>query len=237
MLTALIIGNTDGVGLALTRLLLADNFRVIGISRRASTLAAVENYAHYVLDVGAAEFRQSLRTLVDSLKDLDFCIYCAGIGEPLTPEGPNSQLPMFHVNLLGAVASAEVVVARFIAEGRGHFIGLSSQGDVLIDPRGAGYAASKAALTTYLEGLGLVCHELGVAVTNIRFGFVDTKMAKADVRPFMLSATAAAHHVRRCMQHKPIRSTFPRRLVPLLWLLRIRVAIVRCWRGCRLLRA
>ena len=49
---ALVIGNTDGIGLALTRRLLADGWAVTGLSRRP---AAVEHdrYVHVAADVTA----------------------------------------------------------------------------------------------------------------------------------------------------------------------------------------
>ena len=47
---AVIIGNTDGIGLALTRQLLDRGFEITGISRRPSTLVH-EAYRHCVIDV------------------------------------------------------------------------------------------------------------------------------------------------------------------------------------------
>jgi len=45
------------------------------------------------------------------------------------------------------------------------------------------YNASKAALSSYVEGLSLALRGTGVALTNVRLGFVDTKMAKASAKP------------------------------------------------------
>ena len=46
--------------------------------------------------------------------------------------------------------------------------------------------ASKAGFTNYLDGLAIALKPRGVHVTDVRFGFVDTKMAKGDVKPFMM---------------------------------------------------
>jgi short-subunit dehydrogenase len=227
MQTALIVGSTDGIGLALTELLLMDGFRVIGVSRRESPQQTRPNYEHHVADVGLDSYADTLREIVRTLTDLSVCVYCAGIGEMLDVAALQNQMKMFRVNLLGAVTTAEVVLPKFVAEKQGHFMGLSSQGDTLLDPAGAGYAASKAALSTYLEGLAFICRVRGVAVTNVRLGFVDTKMAKSAARPFMVSAQTAAQHVRHCMRTKPLRSTFPRRLAPLLWLVKLRLILAR----------
>ena len=55
-----------------------------------------------------------------------------------------------------------------------------------------GYAASKAGLTSYLLGLRGALRPHGVRVTIVRFGFVDTKMAKSPVKPLLLSVERAA---------------------------------------------
>ena len=55
----------------------------------------------------------------------------------------------------------------------------------------------------------------GVHVTNLRFGFVDTKMAKGDVKPFMMSVEKAVDHLELCINKKPIRYTAPKIAIPL----------------------
>jgi hypothetical protein len=57
-------------------------------------------------------------------------------------------------------------------------------------------------------------------VTNIRFGFVDTKMAKANVRPFLVTAENAASIVVRALKTRPIRFTYPLRMAMLVSILR-----------------
>jgi NAD(P)-dependent dehydrogenase (short-subunit alcohol dehydrogenase family) len=52
--------------------------------------------------------------------------------------------------------------------------------------------ASKAGISRYWEGLALALSGKTIKLTNVRFGFVDTKMAKAKRKPFMLTAGKAA---------------------------------------------
>ena len=68
--------------------------------------------------------------------------------------------------------------------------------------------------------LALALKSKGVAVTNVRFGFVDTKMAKGDVKPFMISVDRATQHLLRCMKKKPIRYTAPKIVRHMIWLRR-----------------
>ena len=56
----------------------------------------------------------------------------------------------------------------------------------------------------------------GVQVTNVRFGFVDTKMAKGDVKPLMMSVEKAVDHVEYCILRKPVCYTAPKVAIPLI---------------------
>jgi NAD(P)-dependent dehydrogenase (short-subunit alcohol dehydrogenase family) len=216
MPTALLIGNSDGIGLALTELLLGEGWRVVGLSRSASRVQ-VAGYVHHVVDVRESAYPARLSAAL-AAEMPDVCVYCAAIGEFLDIETLATDRAVFETNLMGLVATAQVVVPAMVGRGRGHFVGLSSQGDAFADPRAPSYSASKAAFTVYLEGLAPACRARGVYVTNVRFGFVDTKMAKAPVRPFMMSTTCAAQRVRRCLDRKPVRDTYPKRMALLLWL-------------------
>jgi len=225
---ALIIGSSDGIGLALTRLLLDGGWQVTGISRSSSPLRSPA-YEHCVEDVCEPGYAERLAGVVARQPQLDLCVYCAGIGELLDVETMRGERRVFETNLLGAVATLELVLPSMIRAGRGHFIGLSSQADCLIDARAPSYAASKAGFTSYLEGLALACRPHGVYVTNVRLGFVDTKMAKADLRPFLVSPEVAARRIQRCIVRRPIRDTFPKRMALLLWWLRLGTTLRRWW--------
>jgi len=224
---ALVVGNTDGVGLALTRRLLADGWTVAGVSRRPSPLGTPPGYRHAVADVATAEYAVALRELLASAGSFDVCVYCAGTGELLDLDNLAGEARVFSVNLLGAATTAEIVLPSMIAARRGHFVALSSIGD-RVSPAAPSYAASKAGLSSYLEGLALPLRARGVSITNVRLGFVDTKMARSKVRPFMMTAERAVDVVTHCLRRRPARFTYPRRMAALVWLSNLAVA-VRLW--------
>ena len=202
----------------MARRLLGRDWTVIGVARRESEITH-ERYRHVIADVRAAEYRA---TLVDALGTAapDVCIYMAGIGKELDLRDLSAEADVFTTNLVGAVVTGEVVIPRMLEARGGHFVGLSSQADAMTDGSAPSYAASKAGLSSYLEGLARACRPHGVAVTNIRFGFVDTAMSSGSLRPFMISADRASALVERCLERRPIRFTYPWRMAALLWLLR-----------------
>jgi NAD(P)-dependent dehydrogenase (short-subunit alcohol dehydrogenase family) len=208
MRRALVIGNSDGIGLAVTRALLRQDYAVIGISRRASPVAH-DRYQHVVQDVTEPAYRDLLADIVARHPDLDVCIYCAGIGGRFDLEDLGRDVRVFQVNLMAAVVTTELVLGHMVRRDAGHFIGLSSIADVLTSAEAPSYCASKAALSHYWEGLGLALASRKVKLTNVRFGFVDTKMARAPVRPFMMSAERAAAVILDAIARPRIRITRP----------------------------
>jgi hypothetical protein len=61
-----------------------------------------------------------------------------------------------------------------------------------------------------LLGLRIALRPHGVAVTTVRFGFVDTKMAKGAIRPMMIPVAEAVDVVMRCIRRRPAVVSYPR---------------------------
>ena len=225
--TALLVGNSDGIGLATTKRLLASGWGIIGISRSDSLIAATSSYQHIMCDVSDPTYPAVVDVVVrDDAPDL--CIYFVGIGEFFDPLNMTKESKVIDVNLTGMVRTAAAVLPGMIQRGQGHFIGISSFADELTSPEAPSYFASKAGFSSYLRGLAAAVRPKGVFVTNIRFGFVDTKMAKGDFRPFMMSVEKAVDHLEHCIKSKPVRYSAPRIAVPFIkglkWIMRLRGA-------------
>jgi short-subunit dehydrogenase len=222
--TALIIGNSDGIGLATTKALLKRGRQVVGISRSKSSIKDPA-YEHIVAEVQDDEYPVIVKSILEKGGRVDLCVYCAGIGEMLDLSDMGGEAEIFDVNLLGMVKTVSLVIPWMVKRGKGHFIGLSSVADEMLSPQAPSYHASKAGFSHYLESLGLALRSKGVHITNVRFGFVDTKMAQGDVKPFMMGVERAAQHVLTCIEKKPIRHTAPWAAIPLVkfrsWMLRL----------------
>ncbi len=213
MQRALMIGNSDGIGLAATRRLLTADWNIIGISRSESPLNNPQ-YRHLVSDVGDCNYREILDELLLEYS-FELCIYFAGIGKLLDLEDMRDEPRIVDVNLTGMVKTAAAVIPGMVDKGKGHFIGISSLADDFLSAQAPSYHASKAGFSNYLGGLALALKPRGVFVTNVRFGFVDTKMAKGDVKPLMMSVEKAVDHLQTCIEKKPARYTAPRIAIPL----------------------
>jgi len=211
---ALIIGNSDGIGLSITKELLKREWEAIGISRSKSP---IENplYEHVVSEVQEDNYLEKLKSILQNDQPIDLCIYCTGIGELLDITNMERDILVFEVNLIGMVKTVSCVIPMMVKRGKGHFIGLSSVADEMVSSEAPSYHASKAGLSHYLEGLALALKHTGVNITNMRYGFIDTKMAKGDVKPFMMTVEEATLHLLSCIEKKPIRYTAPKIVIPL----------------------
>lgn len=211
---ALIIGNTDGIGLSITKELLKRGWEIVGISKSKTPIEDTA-YKHIVMDVQEYKYLETLKKILHDGKPIDLCIYCAGVGELLDIRNMEKDIIIFEINLIGLVKTVSHVIPMMVKMGKGHFIGLSSVADTMLSSEAPSYHASKAGLSNYLEGLALALKPMGVNVTNVRFGFVDTKMAKGDAKPFMMTVEDATQHLLSCIDKKPIRYTVPKIVIPL----------------------
>ena len=207
------VGNSDGIGLATTKRLLAAGWNIIGISRSESLITDT-NYHHQVADVSTITYSDLINELVLQYQ-FDLCIYFVGIGELLNPLDMGCEARIIDVNLTGMVKTAAAVIPKMVQRGQGHFIGISSFADELVSAQAPSYHASKAGFSNYLKGLALALNPKGVHITNIRFGFVDTKMAKGDIKPFMMAVEKAVDHLISCIRKKPVCYTAPKIAIPL----------------------
>ena len=213
MQQALMIGNSDGIGQAATKRLLTAEWNIIGISRSESSIRD-PHYHHRIADVGDIKYSELLDELLLECS-FDLCIYFAGIGKLLDLKNMRDESRIIDVNLTGMVRTAAAIIPKMVEAGKGHFIGISSVADDLLSAEAPSYHASKAGFSNYLGGLALALKTKGVFVTNVRFGFVNTKMAKGDVKPFMISVEKAVDHIQTCIDKKPICYTAPRIITPL----------------------
>ena len=83
MKRALLIGNSDGIGLCLTQTLLKQDWQVTGISRSPSPLDQENQYQHIIQDVLSEDFPESLDKAANDSGPFDVCVFCVGIAPRL----------------------------------------------------------------------------------------------------------------------------------------------------------
>lgn len=222
---ALVTGAAQGIGRS-TAGALADLGDRVGLIDRAegplrdwagALTARGATASAEVVDVRDAEgLATAVGRLEAALGPIDVLVACAGVGGlTLLPDLDTAGLrAMLEVNVLGLAMSIEAVLPGMIARGRGHIVGISSVAGFRGLPWMAGYCASKAAVSTYLEGLRPALKRRGITITTICPGFVRTGMT-VDT-PFrkpipMLEPDEAAAYIVRAVERRPRDYVFPRR--------------------------
>lgn len=200
-----IVGATEGMGLALAREYAGRSWRVAVVGRDEAKVHSVVDtltgehpggtIVGGVLDVtDRRAVAPALESTLTALGQMDLLIYAAGVMD----ERPAAADEMLAVNTLGAIDVLEWAAAYFIDAGSGHLAALGSVAGDRGRKGNPAYAASKAALHQYLEGLRARLHPAGVRVTTIKPGWVRTRML-GDVPGFppSISASKAAELMRK----------------------------------------
>lgn len=200
-------GATDGIGLALAREYARRGWAVAVLgrdpTRLESSLAAVRAVSAGEAVVGipwdATDPERAgavLEEAARALGQIDLLVYVAGL--MLGGGGPEwrgqAAQRMMEVNALGAIRLIEHAADYMVVAGRGRIAGVGSVAGDRGRKGNPAYAASKAALDAYLEGLRHRLHGTGVGVTTVKPGYVRTKMLPKDARAFppAISAERAA---------------------------------------------
>jgi short-subunit dehydrogenase len=220
--TAFLTGASSGIGAALAQRLAADGVEVAIAARRADALETLADEIRakggqarvYPLDVSDAEATMdTLRRADDELGGIDLVVANAGVGKEKWAGKAtwDDCHAILDVNVRGAVATLSALAPRMAKRRRGHLVGVSSLAGYRGLPRNGLYSASKAFLTTYLEGLRVDLRSVGVAVTDVQPGFVRTPMTdKNDFpMPFMVEAADAADIIARGIERKDAVVAFP----------------------------
>lgn len=225
---AVVIGASSGIGRALAVALSLDGYRVGVVARRTNLLADLQAELAgpsvvKTIDVSQPDLAMPpLRQLIEELGDVELFIVNAGTGSENRSLAWEAERETLDVNVLGFAAMVNVAVAHLEARGSGHLVGISS----LAALRGIGvapaYAASKAFVSHYLQGVRyrFMKMQLPVVVTDVQPGFVDTRMAAAN-RFWVASPQTAARQILAAIRRRKQHVYVTKRWRLIAWLMRI----------------
>lgn len=225
----LITGSSSGIGEALARDY-AEQGRFLALSgRNKERLEAVARACRAfgaeveAKPVDVTERAASARWIaeVDARHPLDLVIANAGTSSGSGGRGESEEQArdIFSVNMAGVLNTVWPAIGPMRERGRGQIAIVSSVAAFRGLPGAPAYAASKAAVKNYGEGLRGWLAADGVQVSVVCPGFVRTRMTENNIypMPFIMDAAKAAHIIRRGLERDKARIAFPWPMYALAW--------------------
>lgn len=180
--TILVTGASSGIGQATARLLAERGFTVFGTARKPGAAQAA-GFTMLALDVRSDDsVRACVEEVVARAGSLDVLVNNAGYSltgaaEETTVEEAKAQL---ETNFFGVVRMVNAVLPGMRAARRGKIINISSLAGSTAIPYSAFYSASKFAVEGYSESLWYEVQPLGISVSLVEPGFVNTPIGDAS---------------------------------------------------------
>ncbi|WP_147322833.1 SDR family NAD(P)-dependent oxidoreductase [Emticicia sp. C21] len=167
--------------------------------RRTALLEEIQNtYPNKKIHIGTIDVtdihnaRMTTQLLAVKNGGFDKIIINAGVG--FGKAGFEEEIKTIDTNVTGFVAIAHWAYNYFKTKGGGHIIGVSSLAALRSSPYAPEYHASKAFVSSYMQGLRLrsVKYKHHITITDIRPGFIDTPMTKQNKGMFWVATPEKA---------------------------------------------
>ena len=187
--TAVVTGASRGIGLAVTRALVAEGARVVAGAREITpelqALAAHGEVLSIKVDLTSPDAPAELiSAAVSAYGGLDILVNNVGAVRPrvdgflaVTDEDWAATLA---VNFLAAVRTTRAALPHLLERGAGAIVTVSSVNAFLPDPLVIDYSAAKAALSNFCKSLSKQVGPQGVRVNTVSPGPVTTGLWLAD---------------------------------------------------------
>ncbi|HEY2567313.1 MAG TPA: SDR family NAD(P)-dependent oxidoreductase [Candidatus Aquirickettsiella sp.] len=192
MQSILILGATSSIARACSEILASRRCKLFLASRDISELERIASdlRIRFSVDVDCAFFDITqidshtafLEMLIDKMGAIDGLIMAIGLIDKLDYQ------KVIAANFTGPISFLEHYVKYLAIQKKGFIIGLSSVAGDRGRISNYVYGASKAGLTTYLQGLRNYLYPLKIQILTIKLGLIDTKMVFGGKYPLYLAA-------------------------------------------------
>lgn len=225
---AWVTGASGGIGRAVALRLARDGWTVHATARSEDALKALadeaKDLAGRILPLpGDVTDPERMRACVETIAEhgpLALAILNAGVYTPMRAQNFRAETAakMFRVNLEGVSNAIDPVLAHMIDRGTGHIAVTASVAGYRGLPDAAVYSATKAGLIAFCEALAMDLVDLGVRISVINPGFVDTEATSVNEfdMPFLMQPEDAAERIVAGLKRPGFEIAFPRRFVLIL---------------------
>jgi NAD(P)-dependent dehydrogenase (short-subunit alcohol dehydrogenase family) len=192
---AIVTGGSSGIGLELVKRLLARDYHVISVARRASAIADAS--VKIDGDVGSeATAARAVQAALERFGRLDLFVNNAGIfiAKPFTEYNAEEYAQLLSTNLHGFVYSTQHALRAMVPRASGHIVNIGTS--LSVQPN----AAVPSALAILIKGgieaasrsLAIEYAKQGIRVNTVAPGIIDTPMHAQESHPFLRQLSPAA---------------------------------------------
>jgi len=224
---AIITGASSGIGQALGRELAGRGWDLGLCARRVEPLHVLADdltrrhpercVVVRSLDVTDTDaVRETIQGLFSELENVELVVANAGIGgkHGVGVGQFGRSRDIIATNLLGAMATVDAAVECWRARSRTdrprRIVGITSVAGLRGLPGSTAYSASKAGLSIYLEGVRGEVRGLGIEVSDLAPGYIDTPINQdMTSRPFLIAAADGARRMADLVERGVYRSAVP----------------------------
>jgi 3-oxoacyl-[acyl-carrier protein] reductase len=179
---ALVTGASRGIGAAIARVLIQEQYFVIGT---ATTDLGAQNISNMLGDRGRGVILDvndlaSIEYLATQLDSLDVLVNNAGVTQDtlLLRMKENQWDDVIDTNLKGAFRLSKLAIKMMLKAKKGRIINIASVVGAMGNPGQCNYAAAKAGLFGFTKSLAKEVGGRGITVNAIAPGFIQTDMVK-----------------------------------------------------------
>jgi short-subunit dehydrogenase len=198
MKKVIIIGASSGIGYELAKVFSARGYEVGIAARREEQLLKLQSElvnrsCIKKMDITLFdEAREKLGELIAEMGGMDIIVLNSGIGWSYPTL--QQEIETIQVNIAGFVNLSNYSVEYFKQHGKGQLAGISSVASLRGSPVATVYSASKAFISSYMEGLRFRFSKkkIHIDVTDIRPGFVLTPMTEKNKGMFWVASPEKA---------------------------------------------
>jgi NAD(P)-dependent dehydrogenase (short-subunit alcohol dehydrogenase family) len=178
--TAVVTGISSGIGLALTKQLLAEHYTVIGTTRSGQLPSFSHPRLHVVpLEATSEQSRTQAAARIRALTNgLDLLVNNAGTAPDVFTVEPTyaAFMQTLDTNVTGVVFLTELLLLQVRPGGQIVFVSSNMGLPRNAAPNGPGYRVSKAAINMYAAVLATRLADQHIRVTPLHPGWVQTKL-------------------------------------------------------------
>lgn len=181
---AVVTGASKGIGLAITRALVAEGARVIAGARdvggELAALASHDAVRTVSVDLSTPDGPRALIAHAEEFGRLDILVNNVGavavrLGG-FTSVTDDQWLASMNLNFMAAVRTTRAALTPMLAGGGGTIVTVSSVNSFLPDPGVIDYCAAKAALTNFSKALSKEVGPSGIRMNTVSPGPVETAL-------------------------------------------------------------